>query len=228
MKKLTLSLLTGVAVLGFASSGFAADLIIDEAPMPEVGVVDVGNWDGVYIGAFVGGGWGTADHIPGPGFPGDPDGNDLDLSGWLAGVTLGANFTVGSGIVAGIVGDLAWSNVSGVDDFGIFGDIEHTINWQGSLRGRIGFDGGAFLPYLTAGLAVANATRTSLDIPDSADATHVGWTVGAGVEFAVADNVSVDLLYRFSDYGEQDYDYGSVPTIDLQTHTVQVGLNWRF
>lgn len=228
MKKYTISLLAGVAALGFASAGYAADLIV-EAPVVTPGVVSVsGNWDGAYIGAFIGAGWGTADHIPGPGFPGDPEGNDLDLSGWLVGVNAGVNFTLSEAIVAGIVGDIAWTNISGTDDFGLFGDIEHTINWQGSIRGRLGFDGGAFLPYVTGGLAFANATRTSLGPDTSADATHIGWTVGAGVEFAVADNASIDLLYRFSDYGEQEYDYGSSPTIDLQTHTLQVGLNWRF
>ncbi len=40
----------------------------------------------------------------------------LDLSGWLVGVDIGANFTVGSGLVVGVVADIAWTDISGEDD----------------------------------------------------------------------------------------------------------------
>lgn len=225
MKHITTVLLATVAAAGLMSSAYAADLIIEE-PAP-IGVVDVGgNWDGAYIGVFVGAGWGLADHtslVPG---------NDLDLSGWKLGVTAGADFTVSEAIVLGIAGDIAWSNISGEDDT-LFGDPTHTINWDGSLRGRIGFDGGAFLPYLTAGVAFANATRTTESGGgDEVSNTHVGWTAGAGVEFAVAENVSVDLQYRYTDLGEEQYVWPNIvaadPVIDLNTHAVTVGLNWRF
>ena len=35
------------------------------------------------------------------------------MSGWLVGVDAGFNFTVGSGLVLGIVGDIAWADISG-------------------------------------------------------------------------------------------------------------------
>lgn len=223
MKHLAISLLAGAAILGFASASYAADLIIEE-PV-EVGVVDVsGSWDGAFIGVFGGGGWAFADHVA------DPPNNDLDLSGWLIGVNAGVNFTLTDGIVAGIVGDIAWSNIDGEAQFANF--TTHNIDWMGSLRGRLGFDGGAFMPYVTGGLAFAHGTRTtSAGAPNSAEATHIGWTVGAGVEFAVTEDVSVDLLYRYSDLGEQLYDWsgpGTNPTIGLTTHTLTVGLNWQF
>jgi outer membrane immunogenic protein len=226
MNRLSLAVLGSVALLGFASSSYAADLIV-EAPVVTPGVVDVsGNWDGPFVGVFAGYGWADADHVA------DPPNNDLDLAGWLVGVNAGANFTVSDGLVVGVVGDLAWSDITGDDDGAFAFDTTHTIDWQGSLRGRVGFDGGAFLPYLTAGLAFAHAERTtSLGVDNTAEATHVGWTVGAGVEFAVADNVSLDLQYRYSDLGEQEYDWsgpGTNPTIGLTTHAVTLGLNWGF
>ncbi len=46
----------------------------------------------------------------------------------------------------------------------------------------------------------AAAPRPSVD-----SNTHVGWTAGAGVEFAVTEDVSLDLLYKYTDYGTQDY-----------------------
>lgn len=225
MNRLAISLLAGVAALSFISSVRAADLIIDE-PAPPVGIVDVGgNWDGVYVGAFAGYGWGTLT---------DDDsllaltsGDDtLDLTGWQVGVAAGANFTVSEAIVAGIVGDIAWTDLSGEDTAS---DFAYDVNWLGSIRGRLGFDGGAFLPYVTAGVAFANATASEPVAVTEDTQTHIGWTVGAGVEFAVADNISIDLLYRYSDYGSKDYDLTADPTpLSLTAHTISAGVNFRF
>ena len=231
MKTLAISLLAGTALLGFASASFAADLIIEE-PMAEVGIVDVGgDWDGAYIGVFGGAAWGQADHTN-SGF--DVDGADADLTGWLLGLKAGANFSVSEGVVLGVVGDIAWSNISGTyEDAPAIGDSTNTINWMASLRGLIGFDGGAFMPYLTGGLAVANATHEVefFEPVLSVDATHVGWTVGAGVEVAVAENVSLNLEYRYTDLGSQAYDHESMfdpPEFSLTTHAITAGLNWHF
>jgi len=205
MNRFVIALLSGVAGLALVSGAQAADLIIDE---PAAGVVEVagGNWDGLFVGAFVGGLGGT--------FETDGAPVDWDVSGWLAGVNLGANFTVADGIVLGVVGDIAWTNAENQDN------APFSVDWTGSLRGRLGFDGGAFLPYLTAGLAVAGG-----DINGTSE-THVGWTAGAGVEFAVAENISVDLLYRYSDYGNVEYFPGA--EYGLTAHAVTVGLNFKF
>lgn len=224
MNRLAISLLTGVAALGFISAAQAADLIISE-PAPPVGIVDLGgNWDGVYVGAFAGYGWGTVTDEDG--FVGPAADTDYDLTGWQVGVAAGANFTVSEAIVAGIVGDIAWTDLSGdsaADDF------SYDVNWLGSIRGRLGFDGGAFLPYLTAGVAFANATASEPVLATEDTQTHIGWTVGAGVEFAVADNISLDLLYRYSDYGSKDYDLTTDPTpLSLTAHTISAGVNFKF
>src|SRR5687767_8109745 len=81
MKRLAISLLAGVAALSFISSVQAADLIIEEPPV--VGIVDVGgNWDGVYVGAFAGYGWGTVNDDDG--YFVAPD-TEYDLTGWQVG-----------------------------------------------------------------------------------------------------------------------------------------------
>lgn len=159
----------------------------------------------MYLGGFVGyaGGQLTDD------FAGE------DTAGWLLGVAVGVNFTLTDGIVAGVVGDVAWTDLTNVD----FDDIE--MNWTGSLRGKLGFDGGAFLPYLTAGLAFGQGHA----LPPDATNLNIGWTVGAGVEFAVAEDVSIDLLYRYTDLAPQNY---SGPDIGFETHSVTAGVNWRF
>jgi outer membrane immunogenic protein len=238
--KLTTTLLAATAVtLGLGTAVQAADLIIDEAPAYIAPVASGGNWDGVYLGAFVGGEWGVVDqtgYFPGL-FP-EP-GADLDVSGWLVGLRAGADFTVGSGIVIGVVGDIAWSDVSGsgeFDDlnFADYADVTYELDWQGSVRGRVGIDAGSFLPYVTAGLAFGHLNHT-ISIEDGpvqeGDASYVGWTAGAGVEFAVADNISLNLEYRYTDLGEQTVDMGLGdfdPSFAITSHQITAGVNFRF
>jgi len=187
MNRFVIALLSGVAGLALVSGAQAADLIIDQ---PAAGVVEAasGNWDGLYVGAFVGGLGGTFE---------DESSDEYDVSGWLAGVNLGANFTVADGIVLGVVGDVAWSNAENQDNLPL------SVDWTASLRGGVRFDGEI----------------------EGINETHFGWTVGAGVEFAVADNISVDLLYRYSDYGTATY---SNEDFGLTSHAVTVGLNFKF
>lgn len=211
MNRFVFSLLAGIASFGLASATYAADLIIDTPDEP--GIIEAtGDWDGAYIGIFGGYAGGTAT-LP----------VDFDLNGWLLGVNAGANFTLTDGIVAGIVGDLAWSNITDDEVFVPPGAFD--VNWAGSVRGRIGFDGGALLPYVTAGLAFANATLTAGDGSEVGTNTHIGWAAGVGVEFKATEELSVDLAYRYSDYGAQAY---GVSDFEFNTHQVTAGLNWRF
>jgi len=229
MKSISLLLAAGVSALALASAAQAADLIIDTAPAPIIGVVDTGSsWDGPFVGVFAGYGWADLDTdavLPPPGL-------DLSPEGWLLGVDAGANFTLTDGIVAGIVGDIAWADISDSFEPVAGTTLSSTIDWQGSVRGRIGFDGGAFMPYLTAGLAFAHNTIDFDDgvTPASDDQTHIGWTAGAGVEFAVSDNMSIDALYRYSDYGTATYGAALAGGADLgiTSHQVSVGLNFGF
>jgi outer membrane immunogenic protein len=238
--KLATTLLAATAVtLGLGSAAYAADLIVEE-PEYIAPVVTGGNWDGFYLGAFVGGEWGVVDHTGVlPGLFDEP-GADLDVSGWLVGLRAGADFTVGSSIVLGVVGDIAWSDVSGegrFDDLNFgwdYADITYELDWQGSIRARVGVDAGTFLPYLTAGVAFGHLNHTiSLeDGPvDEGDASFVGWTAGAGVEVAVADNVSLNLEYRYTDLGEETVDMGLDdlnPSFAVTSHQVTAGVNFRF
>jgi outer membrane immunogenic protein len=226
MNKFVLLLAAGVSALAISSAS-AADLIID-TPV-EAGVVQAsGNWDGAFGGVFGGYGWaelGSDLAPPGAQFP--------EPAGWLLGVAAGVNFTLDSGIVLGVVGDIAWADLTETLTQPGFGSLTSTVDWQGSLRGRIGFDGGAFLPYLTAGLAVAHNSVEAVPVLGPSfgdDATHVGWTVGAGVEFAATEDLSVDLAYRYSDYGDADYTLGLAPPspLNITAHQVTVGLNWGF
>lgn len=223
MNRVALFVAAGISSLVIAPAVQAADLIVDE-PAP-VGVVDVsGNWAGAYVGVFAGYGWGTYEDD-------GPAGPDNALGGGLLGLAAGYNFAVADGIVAGVVADVAWSDIS--YGYSVPGtEFDFNVDWVGSLRGKLGFDGGLFLPYLTAGLAVAGTSAFydgGMFLVDESQ-THVGWTVGAGLEVAVADNVSVDLAYRYSDYGDVGYAGVTAPPYDASftTHQITAGLNLRF
>ncbi|WP_417309411.1 outer membrane protein [Devosia sp.] len=223
MNRISTLLTAGATILMTASAASAADLLVN-GPAPSYNdyggySTSVGAWDGAYVGAFFGYGWGTlmdddADLL---------DSDELGLDGWTLGATLGANFTVGGGFVLGAAGDVAWSGIDGYDS----GEgVDYDINWTSSLRGRAGYDAGMFLPYLTAGLAVAGGTASQG--PDEDTQVHFGWTGGVGVEVAAADNVTIDLQYRYSDYGQATYDVDGAFDLGLVTHTVTAGVNFKF
>lgn len=223
---MTRSAVLGLAGLLVAFSGVASQAADPPALIVDPGVIEVdepANWDGLYVGGFVGGG--VAAFFNDEGEEADVD----SFSGGILGGAIGANFDVGNGIVLGVVGDVAATNIAATVDL-----VDHdvgVINWAASLRGRAGYDAGIVLPYLTAGLAVGNVTLWDFADEDaSSTATHVGWTIGAGAELKVTEDLSVDALYRYTRYGEADY---NIPTLgpergSFETHTVQVGINWHF
>lgn len=224
MTKFTALLAASVSALAFASAAHAADLIIEEPVAEPIIEATGGSWDGFYVGVF--GGWADGQVV-------DEDGDDFaDLDdNWFLGVNAGANFTLTDGIVVGVVGDLEYLGLETVIDNGVGQAVSYDLFWAGSLRGRIGFDGGQWMPYLTAGIAAADAKLEASGNVNAEDTNvHVGWTAGVGVEFAATENVSIDLLYRYTDYGTQEYTLGALGSGDIgfTTHQVSAGLNWKF
>ena len=92
----------------------------------------------------------------------------------------------------------------------------------GSLRARVGFSYERALIYGSFGLAGANA-RMVATYPDFAgggtiarkDLTFVGFTVGAGMDYAVTPNLVLGLDYRYFDLGRSgSFGLGTVPGPD--------------
>jgi outer membrane immunogenic protein len=135
---------------------------------------------------------------------------------------------------------------------------EISTTYLGTLRGRLGYAVGNTLLYVTGGLAYANfkhshhAFETGVgvgcsdaanycDIPGSSS-RKLGWTIGAGAEWAMNRNWSVKAEYLYVDLGEvdstSDMNRFSVPNgqgqsiirheADLSIHTVRAGINYRF
>lgn len=221
--KSTLKVVLLAGVCGAITTGaFAADLMA-EPPMAPVVTSSAGNWDGGYVGFNVGYAQAYSDHNDVATTIGD-----MGMVGWLLGGQAGYNATVAAGLVLGVQGDLDWSNVTGTYT-GPGPDISETINWEGSLTGHIGFDGGVFMPYALGGIVVAGTTRTSTIGTPSESGTHVGYVVGVGAAAKVSDNASLFGEVRYNNYGDHEYStLTSDPTVGLTSTEVRVGMNFHF
>lgn len=217
MKKLTATLLLSVAAIAAVSgSAMAADLMAPAAA-PVVSAPASTNWDGPYIGASVGYSWGSAEDTT------NTNGT-ANFSGVFAGIEAGYNFHLSDNIVLGIQGDINWSNEH-ADTFTSSTAETFRINWDGAVVGRLGYDAGDFLPYVEAGVAFANATLTYNGTDYSA--TQTGWTAGVGVQFKLADQLSANLEYRYSDYGTGGPYYSGTEQIHLTDNSIRIGLDYH-
>ncbi|KZK73541.1 MAG: hypothetical protein A3K90_01710 [Pelodictyon luteolum] len=81
-----------------------------------------------------------------------------------------------------------------------------------------------FTPYLTAGFGLASIDDSSG--PGSVDDTVFAWQLGAGVGYRFADNMLVDVRYRYLGTGDPELAGGREYSID--THNLMVGLRVEF
>ena len=228
MRRYLLSL-TAIAIATMTLPATAADIRRPPPPRETVIVpspVTLFDWNGFYAGINGGWGWGRS----GFDFVGGGLGNTaFDTSGGLIGGTLGFNLQAGQ-VVFGLEGDLAWTNLRG-SSFCPVGVCETRNSWLGTARGRLGYAFDRFLPYVTAGAAFGDVKATVPGLGTASD-TKVGWTAGAGVEYAVSRNWSVKAEYLYVDLGKFDCGAacGAPPPTDVRfnTHILRAGLNLRF
>ncbi len=218
--KLTAIALGSLFALSLGGAAAAADLVVNTDVAPAAPVVE-NDWSGPYVGLHAGYGTGTL-HLSAPGFI-DPDDEDEDVDGFFGGIQLGYNFQ-SDALLFGVQTDLSLSNIQYDEDGSGAND---TIDWLGSTTGRVGFVAGNFVPYLKGGIAYAGGTGDAAGESDSQ--THVGWTVGAGVELAVADGISVFGVYDYYNFGDATYDFTPFDAeVSSTLNVVKVGLNFAF
>jgi outer membrane immunogenic protein len=186
------------------------------------------DWNGFYAGVGLGYSSGDSDVS----YDNYPAGFNMVPTGWFGGVTAGLNSAVGNGLVVGAEADLSLADITDtVPDIGDPDEsVTSTTDWTGSLRGRLGFDAGDFMPYVTGGVVFAHgiASATDGDIED--DAVLTGAIVGAGVEFAVTDTITVKGEYLYSNFGDHTWFEGEVyaNTSSTSSHAVRGGINFHF
>lgn len=139
-------------------------------------------------------------------------------TGLLLGGVAGISFHLSDIVVGSVEADLTWNGAEGVSVW----DSTYSLLFEASLRGRLGLDLGRFMPYLTAGVAIARAQNQYSPTPDVVMPT--GPTVGAGLEAVLVDGVTGRIEYRYTDFGTDSYGYD----MHLKASTIRFGLNLHF
>ena len=58
---------------------------------------------------------------------------------------------------------------------------------------------------------------------------RTGFTVCAGIEFGLVENISGKIEYDFYDFGSRNYNFGITPvSVSSNLHTLTVGINYKF
>lgn len=194
--------------------------------------VQAQDWSGFYFGAHAGGSAATGVNeasLTGGRLPDFDVGDQIEMSGMLGGVFAGINM-MSDAMLLGIEGDVGIGTVEGTLSYFDTESITSTIDWNAHLRGRVGVAADRALFYLAGGLAVAsNSVFVDADFDeDEASAMHFGWTIGAGAEFAITENLVARAEYLYDDYGSADYTlFGSNWSQDINSHTFRVGLSFK-
>jgi outer membrane immunogenic protein len=207
--------------------------------MITVGSVRAGetDWTGFYVGLNTGYSFGHSDaNYTVPEL--SAFSIDSNPSGWSGGFQVGANYQLENRIVFGIEGEFSYVDASDT----IYDSMSHELrgrpnnsiktssDYAGTVRARLGYAVGRFLPYLTAGIAGANAKVSATDGPLSESDFLVGWTIGAGVEYALNKNWSIRTEYLHVDLGRHTWFAGKLWEASSQStsETVRFGVNYKF
>jgi outer membrane immunogenic protein len=209
-------------------------------------------WTGWYVGGHIGGAWGDVDVTDNYDYYGDPTTKSkFNTSGLLSGGQIGYNFKSGR-IVYGLEADLGYLSLSGskaatlldYDDSKCHG----SNTTECSLNARYSSSGGLYGD-ITARLGYTPTDNTLFYLKGG---PVLGWTIGAGVEYAVTPSLSIKAEYQHFDFGSTSFshngDYKFHPDIqdqcvapdphwcsrlrgnadvDLGVDAVTIGLNYR-
>lgn len=254
--------ITLFAALQGVHAASAADLPV-KAPVAHTPAL---SWTGCYLGVNAGAGGSGTDFTtgidPGTHLANPADllaanatgiGSDNDL-GFIGGVQGGCNLQT-SIVVLGIEGDWdyfrsnpSFTNPNGVLSTGDAVTVTQSLRTDSlaTIRPRIGIATDRYLIYATGGVAFARVnylqsyqdTLNAANGTATASSTLIGWTAGAGWEWAWTDHVSVKTEYLFSKFptlnalGGISDNAGGTNTLhgsaDLTMQTVRLGLNYRF
>jgi outer membrane immunogenic protein len=253
--------IVGVALAGtlVTGSALAADMPMKAPEAPAY------QWGGCYLGVNVGGGAsgtnfgsvvdpgtylaaGDAATVAGSG------GGGANADGILAGAQAGCNFQSGT-LVYGLEGDFDYfhtdpqfnNNTNTLANGNAFAIAQSlTTNFLATVRPRIGIAADRNLAYITGGAAFTSVSYTTSYVDAntppgtgtaSASRALVGWTAGAGWEYAWADHWTVRAEYLLASFpttnalgtiagaGGTNTLHGST---DLVIQLVRAGVNFKF
>lgn len=192
------------ALLGLSLAANAADMSPKPVYKAPAYAAPIYSWTGPYVGIVGGGSFG-------------------DISGYNVGGTLGYNWQMGA-FVYGIEGDLSYTSNDGT-----ISGTNLTQDYMATVRARFGWAlGQRTLVYGTGGYAGSNFKASVAGVSD--EKFRNGWTLGAGVEYALLPQWTVKGEYLYVDYGSQNYFAGTAlaRSISNTDSLFRVGLNYKF
>ena len=191
------------------------------------------SWTGYYAGINGGYAWGQSSWS-------DPavgaNSGNFNTSGGLVGGQLGYNWQTGA-IVLGIETDADWMSVKGstaglggVCAFDGGGQCQTQQSWVGTTRARVGYAFDRWLPYVTGGVAYGNIQ--AVQPTGTSASTNIGWTAGAGLEYAIDRKWSAKLEYLHIDLGTATFMGAASSTstlaVPVTNELVRAGINYRW
>jgi outer membrane immunogenic protein len=219
MKKLLITGATLTALI--ATPALAADMAVKAPPAPVAATVF--SWTGFYVGAE--GGYGNSRSestrlVANSQFlAGTTD--SVDRNGGLFGFDVGANYQF-NWLVVGVEGDFQWSLIRGTAiEFGNTAAALATNNrtaeardtdWIDTITGRVGLAWDRWMIYGKGGGAWREVNKDGLNTTSSGaggalsnstvnSSSESGYVIGAGVEWAPSDLVSVKLEGDWYNFG---------------------------
>ncbi|HEV7434817.1 MAG TPA: outer membrane protein [Pseudorhizobium sp.] len=211
MRTLIATLVASAATFAAFSGANAADAVdqIPEAPVAYEQPAPAKDWSGAYLGGYGAYDWGRF--------------GSSDRDGAFGGGVFGGYNMQSGQIVYGLEGDVGYNG----EEQDVATGVDGKAGWNGSVRARVGYDLNPFLIYGTAGVALQDNELSDATSSDSN--TAVGYTVGAGAEALVTDNITARVEYRYTDFGSDTYnlDSGSFSR-GYDDHSVKVGIGVKF
>lgn len=131
----------------------------------------------------------------------------------------------------------------------VLGNVTYTVKqkvkWYGTLRPKIGAAIDPVAIYATGGLVYGHIKSSTYlfyyGVDDdvyagSRNKTQIGWTVGGGLGFLIADHWTINTDYLFVDLGKYRYvcpsnvapTYSHTTTMKTKFHDIRVGFNYIF
>ncbi len=232
MRALSIALSTSALIAATMHGAGAADIArpVYKAPEP---VAAIYNWTGFYVGGNIGWGWSSGDgDILINGVPGAVSGSG---DGFLGGVQAGYNWQYGLwvfGIETDFQGSAGKGDVTGFAGGNVLTGTSKGP-WFGTIRGRVGYAFDRSLWYVTGGALYGHNKFDGVITgfgPFSASKTSWTYTVGGGVEWAVADRWTAKIEYL---YAGPPTDAPAIPNARItggsaDAHILRTGLNFRF
>ncbi|HEV3492935.1 MAG TPA: carbohydrate porin [Reyranella sp.] len=116
------------------------------------------------------------------------------------------------------------------------GTASEELEYEASLRGRIGFDLGGWTPFVTGGIAWASTRYSRIDLTtgnEDANPSNIrrGYIVGGGVDYRLDSRWSARAEYLYTNFGLGGFAFASAPArYDSQydQHQFRLGLNYKF